>query len=66
MKPRIERLLTVLAFVAVLAMAASDPFWYDHWFQVLIVVLLLICAATVGFLAGVAHGIKIGEQEWKL
>lgn len=59
---RLEKLFTLLAVVAVVYMSLSDPWWYDNWLRVVIVLFILAVTATLAFLAGVSHGIKIASE----
>ena len=68
MNKRLEVLMWTLAGASIFAVAATDPWWVDNWLRIGIVALIVLCAATVAFLAGVSHGIRIGrgEIQWKL
>lgn len=62
MKSRTEILLVMLAGASIFAIAATDPWFIDNWLRIAIVAILLICAATVGFMCGVSHGLSILDK----
>jgi hypothetical protein len=63
MKNRIETLLWVLVIASIFAVSATDPWFYENWPRVVMIFAGLAATAGIGFLCGVAHGMKKGESE---
>lgn len=55
--------LSALAIGAVVYLVLADPWFYENWPRAVMIFALAAAATGIGFLCGVAHGMKKGESE---